>query len=204
MDIAEKVYYEKPVDLTMGAANVIWQGDANAVVLRASCTAKAHRCFLTSQVQKSFRFAGSPHDSVKFSEKHPPLKGVEAETALLSNAARCHQLFGYPRISLEQMVQWVAHWVEIGEMTTWENRQNLKCGMASFEFQNVLLADRHLPRRCEISRCERVKIEATGDKLTQLDCVHPSTLHDSDRCRIPPADAPDLIDVPSHLLRRRL
>ena len=49
--------------------------------------------------------------------KAPIFEGAEADTALLSNAARCHQLFGYPQVSLEQMVQWVAHWVEIGGMT---------------------------------------------------------------------------------------
>ena len=117
LDIAEKVYYEKPVDVTMGAANVIWQETQTQLYCALSCTAKAHRCFLTSQVRKSFRFAGLPHDSVKIFGKAPAFEGMEAETALLSNATRCHQLFGYPRISLEQMVQWMAHWVEIGGVT---------------------------------------------------------------------------------------
>ena len=117
LDIAEKVYGEKPVDLTMGAANVIWQGDANAVVLRTllHCQSPPMLLNLTGPEIVSIRWLAT-----RFGEifgKAPFFEGVEADTALLSNAARCHQLFGYPRISLEQMVQWVAHWVEIGEMT---------------------------------------------------------------------------------------
>ena len=114
LDIAEKVYYEQPVDLTMGVANVIWQGDANAVVLRSlmHCQSPPILLNLTGPEIVSIRWLAT-----RFGEifgKAPAFEGVEAETALLSNAARCHQLFGYPRISLEQMVQWVAYWVEIG------------------------------------------------------------------------------------------
>ena len=117
LDIAEKVYYEKPVDLTMGAANVIWQGDANAVVLRAlmHCQSPPMLLNLTGPEIVSIRWLAT-----RFGEifgKAPAFEGVEAETALLSNAAHCYQLFGYPRVSLEQLVRWVAHWVEIGEMT---------------------------------------------------------------------------------------
>ena len=117
LDIAEKVYGEKPVDLTMGAANVIWQGDANAVVLRSlmHCQSPPMLLNLTGPEIVSIRWLAT-----RFGEifgKAPAFEGVEAETALLSNAARCHQLFGYPRVSLEQMVRWVAHWVEIGGTT---------------------------------------------------------------------------------------
>lgn len=117
MDIAEKVYGESPVDVTMGAANVIWQGDANAVVLRAllSCQSPAIVLNLTGPEIVSIRWLAT-----RFGEifgKAPVFEGIEADTALLNNAARCHQLFGYPQISLEQMVQWVAHWVEIGGAT---------------------------------------------------------------------------------------
>ena len=117
LDIAEKVYYEKPVDLTMGAANVIWQGDANAVVLRSlmHCQSPPMLLNLTGPEIVSIRWLAT-----RFGEifgKAPAFEGIEAETALLSNAAHCHQLFGYPQISLEQMVRWVAHWVEIGGLT---------------------------------------------------------------------------------------
>ena len=117
LDIAEKVYYEKPVDLTMGAANVIWQGDANAVVLRAlmHCQSPPMLLNLTGPEIVSIRWLATRFGEI-FGQA-PIFEGAEADTALLSNAARCHQLFGYPQVSLEQMVQWVAHWVEIRGMT---------------------------------------------------------------------------------------
>lgn len=117
MDIAEKVYGEKPVDVTMGAANVIWQGDANAIVLRSltHCQSPPIILNLTGPETVSIRWLATRFGQIF--GKVPTFEGIEADTALLNNAAHCHQLFGYPRISLEQMVQWVAHWVEIGGLT---------------------------------------------------------------------------------------
>ena len=47
----------------------------------------------------------------------PILEGTESETALLSNAARCHRLFGYPSVTVEQMIEWVADWIGMGGAT---------------------------------------------------------------------------------------
>ncbi len=117
LDIAEKVYSRKPVDLTMGNVNVIWQGDANAVVLRAfpHCQSPPMILNLTGPETVSIRWLATRFGELF--ERKPIFEGEEAKTAFLSNASRCHQLFGYPRISLEQMVGWIAHWVQIGSPT---------------------------------------------------------------------------------------
>ncbi len=44
--------------------------------------------------------------------KTPTFSGEEAPTALLSNAAYSHDLFGKPKVSPEQIIRWIASWIE--------------------------------------------------------------------------------------------
>ena len=117
LDIAEKVYAEEPISLQMGSVNVIWQGDANAIALRAflHCQSPPFVLNVTGPETVSIRYLASCFGAVF--NKSPRFVGEEASTALLSNAARCHQLFGYPRVSLGQMIEWVAEWVRMGGTT---------------------------------------------------------------------------------------
>lgn len=117
LDIAEKVYTEQPISLEMGNVNVIWQRDANAVALRvfAHCQSPPLILNLTGPETVSVRYLASRFGALF--NKSPHLEGSESETALLSNASQCHRLFGYPRVSLEQMIEWVAEWVRIGGPT---------------------------------------------------------------------------------------
>ena len=117
LDIAEKVYAEEPISLEMGNVNVIWQGDANAVALRAFAHCQSPPLILnvTGPETLSVRYLASCFG--RLFNKSPRFEGEEAETALLSNASRCHQLFGYPRVSLGQMIEWIAEWVRIGGTT---------------------------------------------------------------------------------------
>ena len=117
LDIAEKVYAEAAISLQMGNVNVIWQGDANAVALRAfaHCQSPPLVLNVTGPETVSIRYLASCFGTLF--NKPPRFAGEEASTALLSNAAQCHQLFGYPRVSLAQMIEWVAEWVRIGGTT---------------------------------------------------------------------------------------
>jgi hypothetical protein len=35
-------------------------------------------------------------------------------TALLSNAAMAHQMFGYPTVTISEMIDWTAAWISSG------------------------------------------------------------------------------------------
>ncbi len=117
LDIGQKVFDRQPIDVTMGHVNVIWQGDANSVALRSFGLAQSPPTILnvTGPETVPVRWIAR-----KFGERfgiEPAFEGAEAATALLSNAARCHKLFGYPSVTIEQMIEWVADWIGMGGAT---------------------------------------------------------------------------------------
>ena len=114
LDIGRKVFESRAVDVTMGAVNVIWQGDANSVTLRsfAICSSPAAILNLTGPETLSVRWIAR-----RFGERfgvEPVIEGNEAPTALLNNASHCQAAFGYPEVSVEQMIDWLAAWIRQG------------------------------------------------------------------------------------------
>lgn len=117
LELARAVNEEREIDLTMGFANVIWQGDANAMALRCltQCDSPPNIVNITGPETLSIRWAAN--EFAKRLGKEARLTGAESETALLNNASKSHQLFGYPRVPLLQMVDWTAEWVKQGGAT---------------------------------------------------------------------------------------
>lgn len=114
VDLARQILAGEPIDLTMGAVNVIWQGDANAMTLQSLAHA-ASPPFV-------FNLAGPETLSVRRTCEHlgelfgkrPILTGSEGEAALLSNGQLGHQLFGYPSVPIQQLLGWIADWLQRG------------------------------------------------------------------------------------------
>ena len=114
VDLARQILAGEPIDLSMGAVNVIWQGDANAMTLRSLAHA-ASPPFVVN-------FAGPETLSVRRTCEHlgellgkpPVFTGSEGEGALLSNGSLGHQLFGYPRVPIRQLCAWIADWLKRG------------------------------------------------------------------------------------------
>ena len=96
VDIARKVYADQPVALDMGAANVIWQGDANAqaLALLDHCAAPPFVLNVTGPETVSVRRVAQTLGSLF--GKEPRFSGEEAPTALLNNAAKARAALRLP------------------------------------------------------------------------------------------------------------
>ena len=114
VDLAAKIHRGEPVDVTMGHVNVIWQGDANAQVLRAfaRCTVPTSPINCTGPETVSIRWAA--RELAARMGRDVSVTGAEAPTALLSNTAAAQALFGLPSVPLAKMLDWVADWVGRG------------------------------------------------------------------------------------------
>jgi len=126
-DVAAKVRNGRPIDVTMGHVNVIWQGDANTIALR--CLAR------TTSPTTPINVTGCETISVRWLAdefgrrfgRAPKLTGAESGVGWLSNASRMAEEFGSPRVPLDQMISWTADWLgrdmaSLGKPTHYEVR----------------------------------------------------------------------------------
>jgi len=117
LDIGTKVFEGRSVDTTMGAVNVIWQGDASSMALRSFTLCQSPPAILNLTGPETLSVRATAQRFGEFFGKEPVLEGREADTALLNNAARSHHLFGYPSVTADQMIEWTAHWIQTGGPT---------------------------------------------------------------------------------------
>lgn len=117
LEIARSVKENRPIDLSMGHVNVIWQGDANEIALRAfhHCATPAKLLNVAGPETVSVRWAAQQFGNIF--QQQPVFENQEQETALLSNAAENFRLFGYPKVTLKQMMELLAQWVIEGGKT---------------------------------------------------------------------------------------
>lgn len=117
LEIAKAVNEQRSIDLTTGFVNVIWQGDANEVAIRSlhHCDVPAKILNVTGPETISIRWLAEEFG--KLLQKQPLFVNEPQPTALLSNASLAHKLFGYPRVTLRQMIDITAAWVQQGGKT---------------------------------------------------------------------------------------
>jgi nucleoside-diphosphate-sugar epimerase len=126
-DVADAVFHQRPIDLRMGHADVIWQGDANEQCLRllAHCTAPTTPINITGPAHTSIRWLAG--EFAQRMGRQPILSGTEAGSAWLLDTRQAQRLFGAPRVPIDAMIDWVADWVmrggeSLGKPTHFEAR----------------------------------------------------------------------------------
>ena len=117
MEIAKSVRENKPIDLAMGTASVIWQGDANEIAIRSlnHCSVPAKILNVTGPETVSLRWLADQFG--KMLGITPEFINEEQPTSFLSNAAESFRLFGYPKVTLKQMMEVVLEWMKQGGKT---------------------------------------------------------------------------------------
>jgi nucleoside-diphosphate-sugar epimerase len=126
-DIATKILQGKPIDVSLGHVNFIWQGDASSQALRCL----AHCDTPTSPVNVSGHEILAVRDlAARLGARlgrDPIIVGQEEPTAWLTDTSRATKLFGLPVIDTGQLIRWTADWVarampSLGKPTKYEVR----------------------------------------------------------------------------------
>jgi len=117
LEIAKSVLAKKPVNLLTGNVNVIWQSDANEMAIRSllHCESPSKILNITGPETVSVRWLA--HEFGKHFDMEPEFINDEQPTALLSNAAESFRLFGYPQVTLKEMIAITANWLKSGGET---------------------------------------------------------------------------------------
>jgi nucleoside-diphosphate-sugar epimerase len=112
-DIALKVMHRQPVSLAMSHANVIWQGDANRLALRALGVAASPAVPLnvTGPVVSTREIAEAVgrHAGVA-----PIFEGEEGDDALVANVDALSTLMPHTPLPLDTLCAWAVAWIEQG------------------------------------------------------------------------------------------
>ena len=115
VDLARKILKGEPVDLTMGAVNLIWQRDANDYIIRSISLAKSPPAILNVTGPDTVLIRQLAEQVGQELNSKPEFVSKESQTALLSDASFCFSMFGYPQMGLEEMVSFIVKWVASGK-----------------------------------------------------------------------------------------
>jgi uncharacterized protein YbjT (DUF2867 family) len=114
VELAKSVLSGKEIDLHTENVNVIWQGDANEIAIRSllHCASPAKILNVTGPEILSTRWAANQFGRIF--GKEPKFVNESAGTALLNNASECHRIFGYPKVTIREIIELTATWMQQG------------------------------------------------------------------------------------------
>jgi hypothetical protein len=127
VDVARKVWAGEPVDVSMGYVNVIWQGEASAMSIRAIEHAASPPFVLNVAGPRVLRVRDVARRFGELMGREAQVIGTESPDALLNDGSLGHQLYGEPSVTPDAMMRAIADWVmrggeSLGKPTHFEAR----------------------------------------------------------------------------------
>jgi nucleoside-diphosphate-sugar epimerase len=127
IDLAQRVLAGETIDLAMGNFNCVWQADANAASIGAFDHVSTPPFVLNVTGPETLSVRGVCQQLGLLMGREVKFGGAESPTAYLNNSALSNRLFGYPRVSIQQVIAWAAAWVQrggasLGKPTHFETR----------------------------------------------------------------------------------
>ena len=110
-DIATKVLSSKPIDISLGHVNFIWQGDAASQALRCLAYCDTPTSPINVSGHEILAVRDLAAEFGKLFGKVPVITGKEEPTAWLTDTSQAVKLFGLPIVDTAQLVRWTADWV---------------------------------------------------------------------------------------------
>jgi len=117
VDLAQVVLSERPVDLSMAYFNAIWQGDANAMAVRALEHVAVPPRILNIAGPKILSVREVAGQFAKIFGKPLRFGSTEGPDALLNDARASYKLLGEPLVPEEKLMEWIADWLLRGGPT---------------------------------------------------------------------------------------
>jgi len=114
VDIATQVHHGRPIDLTMGFLNCLWQGDANDAIIRSLEFAETPPRILNLTGQETLSVRQLAEEFGRLLDRNVRFTGKEAPSALLSNATEVWQRLGPAETPFQTVLQQTANWVRQG------------------------------------------------------------------------------------------
>ena len=111
VDIGLAVFQQRPIDLRMPRVNVIWQGDANSWCLRSFAHCQSPPLILNITGMETLSVRELATEFGRHFGVEPTFAGADGDSALLSDASKARGIFGAPKVSTGQIIEWIADWI---------------------------------------------------------------------------------------------
>lgn len=113
-DIGRAIWEGREVNNLVGYFNVIWQGDVTANALRCLELADNPRTILNVTGPETASVEETALTMGRIMGKDVKFKGSPGKLNYLNNAGKMCELFGYPSVSLNEMIRLQAQWIANG------------------------------------------------------------------------------------------